>query len=148
MRNELVSYTDKEILHCMIKGMADEEIRAQVLGCTDEMALEATVKIIEIKEAGKKAGSDLDGAETHEALVSRVLGYKKAQQQELVSGQKAEGNQVAMQKCKYCGKRGHGAAPSFAKKNQVCPAFNKTCNVCSSDLKRDILRGVKPARGR
>ena len=33
-------------------------------------------------------------------------------------------------KCKYCGKKGHGAAPALAKKREVCPAFDKKCNTC------------------
>ena len=33
-------------------------------------------------------------------------------------------------KCKYCGKKGHGAAPTLAKKREACPAFDRKCNTC------------------
>ena len=49
-----VSYADKEILHCIVKGLADEDIRKQVLGVVEEMDLDATVKFIEAKESGEK----------------------------------------------------------------------------------------------
>ena len=122
-----VSYADQLVLHCMVKGLCDEDIRAQVLGCTEEMGLEETVKFIEVKEAGKKAGSYLDDAGSLGAGVNRITGYKKTQQQEL----QAEGDKNSQEKCRFCGKRGHGAAPNFAKKKEECPAFDKNCNTCS-----------------
>ena len=36
---DLVSYADKWVLHCLVKGLCDEDIRAQVLGCTNDMGL-------------------------------------------------------------------------------------------------------------
>ena len=42
--NDLVSFADQEVLHCLVKGLSDEDIRAWVLGCMDKMVLEATVK--------------------------------------------------------------------------------------------------------
>ena len=131
VKDEAVSYADQEILHCLVKGLADEDIRQQVLGATDEMNLEATVKFIEVKEAGKKAGAYLDSGDVSGVMVSKMTGYKQAQHQELLHGQKTEGEEFAKQKCKYCGKRGHGAAPNFSKKREECPAFDRSCNVCS-----------------
>ena len=55
-----VSYADKEILHCLVKGLADDDIRRQVLGVVTEMDLDTTVKFIEAKESGRKAGVYLD----------------------------------------------------------------------------------------
>ena len=40
----MVSYADKEILHCLVKGLVDDDIRRQVLGVVDEMDLDTTVK--------------------------------------------------------------------------------------------------------
>ena len=48
-----VSYADKEILHCLVKGLADDDIRRQVLGVVEEMDLDTTVKFIEAKESGR-----------------------------------------------------------------------------------------------
>ena len=33
-------------------------------------------------------------------------------------------------KCRYCGRKGHGAAPVIGRKKEVCPAYDKTCNAC------------------
>ena len=33
-------------------------------------------------------------------------------------------------KCRYCGRKGHGAAPVIARKKEVCPAYDKSCNAC------------------
>ena len=46
---ENVSYADKIILHALIRGLVDEEIREQVLAQTVEMSLDETVKFIEPK---------------------------------------------------------------------------------------------------
>ena len=54
-----VSYADQEILHCLVKGLADEGIRRQVLGVVDVMDLDITVKFIEAKEPGRKTGLGL-----------------------------------------------------------------------------------------
>ena len=53
--NEKVSYADKMILHALVKGITDEEIREQVLAKTEEMELEETVKFVEAKETGRKS---------------------------------------------------------------------------------------------
>ena len=47
---ERVSYSDKMILHALVRGIADEEIREQVLAKTEELGLEETVKFVEAKE--------------------------------------------------------------------------------------------------
>ena len=37
---------------------------------------------------------------------------------------------VDASKCRYCGRRGHGAAPVIGRKKEVCPAYDKSCNAC------------------
>ena len=121
---QIVSYSDKETIHCIIKGLADEEIRKQVLGVVDEMNLDATVRFVEAKESGRKAGKYLDSSE---AEVSKVTGYKAhLKEQQLAERVKAE-DEV---KCRFCGKRGHGGSPNFAVKKEKCSAFDKRCNTC------------------
>ena len=56
-------YADKELLHCLINGLADGDVRNQVMGKVEIMDLESTVKLIEAKEAGKKASVYLDREE-------------------------------------------------------------------------------------
>ena len=71
-----VSYADQEILHCLVKGLADEDIRRQVLGVVDVMDLDTTVKFIEAKESGRKAGAFLD---SNEAGLNKMTSYRQAQ---------------------------------------------------------------------
>ena len=123
-----VSYADKEILHCIVKGLADEDIRRQVLGVVEEMNLDDTVKFIEAKESGKKAGVYLD---SDEASLHKMTGYRQAQREnltELSTQQEVPGDSNL--RCKYCGRKGHGASPGFNKKRESCPAFDKTCHKC------------------
>ena len=76
-----VSFADKEILHCFVKGLADKDIREQVLGMVEEMDLETTVKYVEAKESVKKADVFLDrGA----VPVEDVTDYKKNQREQTV----------------------------------------------------------------
>merc|ERR1711867_232017 len=77
-----VSYADKEILHCLVKGLADDDIRRQVLGVVEEMDLNTTVKFIEAKESGRKAGAYLDSGD---AGLNKVTGYRQAEREGLVN---------------------------------------------------------------
>ena len=94
-----VSYADQEILHCLVKGLADEDIRRQVLGVVEVMDLDTTVKFIEAKESGRKAGAFLDSSE---AGLNKVTSYRQAQKQDLVDtrGKLDEPKEEA--RCKYC----------------------------------------------
>ena len=127
MPSTSVSFADKEILHCLVKGLVDEDIRKKVLGVVEEMDLENTVKYVEAKESGKKAGDYLDSGE---ADVNKVTGYKQVQKEEQLAGRTKPDVLVDEARCKYCGKKGHGAAPVYSKKKEECPAFDKKCNTC------------------
>ena len=118
-----VSYADNEILHCILKGLADEDIRRQVLGVVEEMDLDATIKFIEAKESGKKAGVFLDNGE---AALNKITSYRQSQKDKSAVG-KTKPDDV---KCCYCGNKGHGKTPNFVTKKEVCPAFDKKCRHC------------------
>ena len=116
----IVSYADKEILHCLVKGLADDDIRRQVLGVVEEMDLDNTVRFIEAKESGRKAGAYLDGGE---ADLNKITGYRQTQRehqlgdrgtQPELSGDEKHGDE----KCRFCGKKGHGARPNFIQKKE------------------------------
>ena len=49
----VVAYADRELLHCLVNGLSDKDIRNQVMGKVEVMDLENTVRFIEAKEAGK-----------------------------------------------------------------------------------------------
>ena len=121
-----VLYADQEILHCLVKGLADEDIRRQVLGVVDVMDLDATVKFIEAKESGRKAGAFLDSSE---AGVNKMTTYRQTHKQDLMAAKsKSEDREEAS--CHYCKRKGHGARPGLNVKREKCPAFDKTCNKC------------------
>ena len=121
-----VSYADKEIYHCLVKGLADMDIRNQVMGEVEEMDLHDVVKFIEAKESGRKAGKYLDGGEV-EAELSKVTGYRLSQREQQLASRETVDDEA---KCKFCGKKGHGSSPNFEMKKGKCPAFDKKCNTC------------------
>ena len=124
-----VSYSDKELLHCMVNGLSDKDIRNQVMGKVEVMDLETTIKFVEAKEAGKKAGDYLDNGDLN---VNKLTGYKQSQREGLESGYDTPKEDVVVSeaRCKYCNKKGHGSAPVLSKKREVCPAYDKKCNTC------------------
>ena len=98
------------------------------MGKVEIMDLESTIKFIEAKESGKKAGLYLDGSEVD---VNKVTGYRQ-QQREQVEHDRYKSKEVLVDetKCRYCGRKGHGAAPVLSRKKEVCPAYDKLCNAC------------------
>ena len=124
----VVSYSDKEILHCLVNGLADKDIRNQVMGKVEVMNLEMTVKFVEAKEAGRKAGDYLDGGD---ATVNKVTGYRRLQREQLEHGM-PQPEVVDDARCRYCNRKGHGAAPVISKKRELCPAYDKKCNTCGA----------------
>ena len=119
-----VSYADKEIYHCLVKGLADMDIRNQVMGEVQEMDLDALVKYVEAKESGRKAGRYLDSGE---AEVNKITGYRVSQREQQLAGRETVDNEV---KCKFCGRKGHGGSPNFEVKKEKCIAFDKKCITC------------------
>ena len=91
------------------------------------MDLEKTVKIVEAKEAGKKAGDYLDSSDLQ---VSKVSSYSETQRDLMEQDRTKHGTEGDEARCKYCGKKGHGAAPVLSKKKESCPAYDKKCNAC------------------
>ena len=79
-QSTVVSYADKELLHCLVNGLSDRDIRNQVMGKVEIMDLESTIKFIEAKESGKKAGLYLDGSEVD---VNKVTGYRQQQREQV-----------------------------------------------------------------
>ena len=65
-----------------MKGLADEKIRRQVLSVVEEMDLDTTIKFIEAKESGKKAGVYLDNGE---AALNKITSYRQAHKNKSVS---------------------------------------------------------------
>ena len=122
-----VSYADQEILHCLVKGVADEDIRRQVLGVVEVMDLDTTVKFIEAKESGRKAGAFLDSTG---AGLNKMTTFGQVKKHALVDTEVKPEDPKEEVRCKYCNRKGHGATPGLSVKKEKCPAFDKTCNKC------------------
>ena len=88
-----------------MKGVADEDICRQVLGVVEVMDLDTTVKFIEAKESGRKAGAFLDSSG---AGLNRMTTYRQAQKHDLADmGVQLEDPKEEVG-CKYCNSSGKG----------------------------------------
>ena len=67
------------ILHALVRGITDEEIREQVLAKTEEMGLDETVKFVEAKETGWRSTAQLGPGTLASSGVSRITAYKQEQ---------------------------------------------------------------------
>ena len=67
-----------------------------------------------------------------EADLNKITGYKQAQRERQLSDGGVTPDMSGDEKCRFCGKKGHGARPSFAEKKEFCPAFDKKCNSCGN----------------
>ena len=76
---EKVSYSDKMILHALVRGIADEEIRENVLAKTEELGLEETIKFIEAKETGRRSTVQLSPGSLANTGVNKITAYKREQ---------------------------------------------------------------------
>ena len=103
-----VSAVDKWILMLLVKNLNDSDTRQEVMSKVTEMTLDETIAYVEAKETSKKAAHTLDGGGMASSQVSKV---------------KTEQNDD-QDKCKFCGRRGHGKSPNFDLKKASCPAFD------------------------
>ena len=105
---------DKWILMLLVKNLNDSDTRQEVMSKVTEMSLDETIAYVEAKETSKKAAHTLDGGGMASSQVSKV---------------KTEQNDD-QDKCKFCGRRGHGKSPNFDLKKASCPAFDNKCQNC------------------
>ena len=108
-----VSMVDKLVCMSLIGGLNDEETKQEVLSKVEELPLDETIVFVEARETGKTSLKILSGG-LSSSHVNKV--------HEHVS---------ASDKCKYCGKKGHGKHPSSDLRKDSCPAFGKKCKNCS-----------------
>ena len=122
--NEEVSYTDEILRDVLIRGVADPEIRLDLLqDKNQDMVLEEVFKFIEAKEAGKRSASKLQSAQG--------LDYSRSSQyhrNKVSNGGNNSNNQK--EQCTYCGQSGHGKNTPAHIRKKNCPAFNETCTYC------------------
>ena len=124
---EKVSYADKMILHALVRGIVDEEIRENVLAKSEELGLEETVKFVEAKETGRRSTVELGTSTLANTAVSKITTYKREQKSGVITKPK-EILERGVQ-CKYC-KTGHNVNDANYSREEECPAWNNKCHNC------------------
>ena len=81
----------------------------------EEKTLDETIPFVEARETGKNSVKILSGGLTS----GRV---HKVHEKEIGGD---------LEKCKYCGRKGHGKSPNFDLKKANCGAFDHKCKKCS-----------------
>ena len=122
--SEQVSYTDTFVKYALIKGLADNEVREELLSQSPELNLDQSLAFIEAKEQGKRSHAALEGT-VASSEVHRVTVYQQDKKEGLLGS-----HEVKLKPCKYCGRTGHGESPSLSVRERKCPAWNKECNHC------------------
>ena len=123
-----VSYSEQMIRDTLIVGLADDDIRLDVLGQSDqEMSLDKTIRFIEAKESGKRSAVRINHNPTvtvPSAINAASSTYRQMEKKRL-TGQ----SRPSERKCGYCGKHGHGTR----KQDRInsCSAYGHVCTNCS-----------------
>ena len=107
-----VSEVNKWVLMSLIGGLNDEDTKQAVLSKVDEMNLDDTVVFVEARETGKHSVKILSGG--------------------LASGQvnRVQEQTADQEKCRFCGRRGHGKNPNPDLRKASCPAHGQKCKNC------------------
>ena len=122
---KILSYSDQMIRDTLIIGLADDDIRLDLLGRSDEeMSLDKTISFIEAKESGKRSAGRLNPIHgSQPASIDATSSYRQMERRRLQSQ-----NKPPERNCGYCGKRGHSTRKQDRK--QSCPAYGHVCTNC------------------
>ncbi|GFN96751.1 hypothetical protein PoB_002325700 [Plakobranchus ocellatus] len=127
-----LSYSDQMVRDILIVGLADEDIRLDVLGqANQEMSLEETIRFIEAKESGKRSAGRINPKPTAVlvAVDAASSTYKQIERRRL-QGEPPDRKAITQkQLCGHCGKAGHSSKKQ--ERMNHCPAFNHICNNCN-----------------
>ena len=121
-----VHYSDDMVRDTLIRGIADEEIRLDILGLPkQDMSLEEAVSFIEAKESGKRSANIFHNGNAM-AAVAATSSYRRQERGRLLT--KSGDNNPPTPPCTHCGKLGH----SRTRQDRIrkCPAYNHTCAKC------------------
>ena len=144
-----VHYSDDMVRDTLIRGIADEEIRLDILGLSkQDMSLEEAVSFIEAKESGKRSANILHNGNAM-AAVAATSSYRRQERGRLLT--KSGDNNPPTPPCTHCGKLGH----SRTRQDRIrkCPAFNHTCTKCGilhhheSVCRQSRRRATAPSAG-
>ena len=82
---EQVSYTDTFVKYALIKGLADDEVREELLSQSPELTLDQSFAFIEAKEQGKGSHKALEGS-VASSEVNKVTAYQQHKKEEQQGG--------------------------------------------------------------
>ena len=127
-----VDYSDDIVRDTLIRGLADEDIRLDILGqCRQDISLEETLQMVEAKESGKRSANILTNPTVSSNATSSYMRSfsqpKFNQQKQSVLPKERETNPSV---CSHCGKKGHGNGRNRYARVANCPAYNHTCARC------------------
>ena len=111
----------------MVKGLFESDTREEVLAKTPELDLLSTIAFIETKETAKRSA----GVLTEAGLASSHL--NKIGTQHKSGGEKTPAKtprDEPKEKCRHCGRVGHGKRASLETRREKCKAYGISCNKC------------------
>ena len=122
-----VDYSEENATGALIKGLADLDIRKQLLGEPNQlMTMEQAMAFVEAKAAGNRSAMQLETPQATEAIGSTYRRQARAAYRP--NPKEEEGD-----RCYFCGQRGHDKYPNEARRKKECPAFGKTCGKCGKE---------------
>ena len=127
-------YTDTMIRDVLIRGIADQDIKLDLLGeRNQDMTLEEVIQYVESKEAGKRSAARLDITSCNATKFhSNFNSSSKHKKSEYKKEQKSK-VQSDNESCSYCGKVGHGSRAPATERQLKCPAYGRQCGHCKRD---------------
>lgn len=122
-------YSDVMVRDAFIRGLADEDIRLEIVGQSkQDMTLDEVIQMAEARESGRRSAGQLLAGMPTTMSASSASSYRRDSRSKLAS--KAQSTREDPQShCSYCGESGHGT--SYLSRQKKCPAFNHTCSKCN-----------------
>ena len=128
-----VDYSDIMVRDALIRGLADEEIRLDILGeSKQDMSLEEVLMYVETKESGKRSAGRLLGDST--TATAAVTSSYRRQEKGRLHGKPSEVH-TTTPPCGHCGKPGHGRSRRNASRSAQ-PMATHALNVGSHTTTR------------
>ena len=143
-----LNYSDSMIRDVLITGLADDDIKRDVLSHTkQDMSLADLVAFVEAKEAGKISSARLSGTHMANAIrssykrqtsnvnkppVKHFNGHQLSEHKRSATLQESTDLQSlnSSNNCGWCGFTGHGNGKDKLTRFQLCPANKKMCDIC------------------